>query len=282
MARIKHGTAMHVTGTTAFPFDHVGGDPTSGILQTGVLTLFSADFTSYIQFTPNYIALSDGGAQFFELSGAGNIIRAFSTNGFVLPLHGGDPTGEVGDLFMDDTRGRFRAYEAGAWINLIRGGRARRTSAVAIANTETVVTNFTLHQDFMEVGTTFRIEAYGRLTSGATAGSSIFRCRIGTTTLTGNIPASLTIANAALVTNAPFHLAMLVTIRTDGAGGTAIGNVSVNGGVTGAFTVVADVSATSGTVVVDTTATKLIELTYISGNAGTTATFENATIDLVN
>lgn len=161
-------------------------------------------------------------------------------------------------------------------------GIARIVAAAAIANTETVVAAYSMPAGFMAVGTTFRIKAYGRLTTGATAGSSIFRCRIGTTTLTGNIPATLTIANAALVTNAPFVLDMLVTVRTAGASGTAIGNVSVNGGVTGAFTVVDDISVISATVVVDTTATKRIELTYISGNAGTTATFENAVIEIAN
>lgn len=158
---------------------------------------------------------------------------------------------------------------------------ARGVAAAAIANTETVVTSYSMPANFMAAGTCFHISAYGRLTSGATPGSSIFRCRIGTTTLTGNIPATLTIANAALVTAAPFVLAMLVTVRTAGAGGTVIGNVSVNGGIVGAFTAVADISAISATVAVDTTATKLVELTYISGNAGTTATFENAVIRII-
>ena len=153
-------------------------------------------------------------------------------------------------------------------------------AAAAIANTETVVASFSATALFMEAGTSFAIRAYGRLTTGATGGSSIFRCRIGTTTLTGNIPATLTIANAALVTAAPFKVDIVVTIRTGGSGGTAIGNVSVSGGVTGAFTVVADVSAISATAAVDTTAAKLVEFTYISGNAGSTATFENATISL--
>ena len=159
---------------------------------------------------------------------------------------------------------------------------ARIVSPVAIANTETVVTSDSMPADYMAAGTTFRVHAFGRLTSGAVGGSSIFRVRIGTTTLTGNIPAILTIANAALVTDAPFRLDALVTVRTAGATGTATGNLSAIGGAVGAFTVAGDVSAVSATVVVDTTATKLIELTYISGNAGTTATFEEATIEAVS
>lgn len=158
---------------------------------------------------------------------------------------------------------------------------AHRVAAGAIANTETVVASWSAPANFMEAGTTFEIKTYGRITTGATAGSSIFRCRIGTTTLTGNVAASLTIANAALVTDGPFKVDILVTVRTAGSSGTVMGNVSASGGIVGAFTAVADVSAISATVAVDTTAVKLIELSYISGNAGSTATFENATIGIL-
>ena len=169
---------------------------------------------------------------------------------------------------------------AAAALTAHSAGTAVRTSAVAIANTETVVLSSSIASGLV-AGSTFAVKAYGRLTSGATGGSSIFRFRIGTTTLTGNIAATLTLANSALVTNAPFKVEMLVTIRSDGAAGTVIGQVSVNGGAVGAFTVVADVSAGSATVAVDTTVTNLVEFTYISGNAGTTSTFENVSIERV-
>lgn len=158
---------------------------------------------------------------------------------------------------------------------------AHLVSAAAIANTETVVTSYSMPTNFMEAGTTFLVRAYGRITTGATPGSSIFRCRIGTTTLTGNIPATLTLVNGTLVTDAPFEISMLVTVRTAGSSGTVIGNVDATGGVIGAFTVAGGVSLLSATVAVDTTAVKLVEFTYISGNAGSTATFENATISVV-
>lgn len=158
---------------------------------------------------------------------------------------------------------------------------AHLVAPAAIANTETVVTSYSMPANFMEVGTSFLIVAYARLTTGATGGSSIFRCRIGTTTLTGNIAATLTVANAALTTNAPFVVQMLVTVRTAGAAGTVLGNVVIAGGIVGAFTAIADVSLLSTAVAVDTTATKLVELSYISGNAGSTATFENATIGVL-
>jgi hypothetical protein len=155
------------------------------------------------------------------------------------------------------------------------GGLAHRVSAVAIANTETNVWHVSMPANIIDGPNTYRIIAYGRLTSGGTGGSSIFRCRVGPTNLTGNIATTLTIANAANKTDAPFRVEVLLTIRTAGGAGTAIGEISVLGGVaTAPFTTAGDISITSATVVVDTTVTNLIQLTYISGNAGTTATFE--------
>jgi hypothetical protein len=40
-------------------------------------------------------------------------------------------------------------------------------------------------------------------------------------------------------------------------------------------------SVETGTVAVDTTVTNLLELTYISGNAGTTTTFQIASIERI-
>lgn len=210
----------------------------------------------------------------------------------VMIAGGGDGAGRAGQITMPSLPASDPAVAGAVYndrglptLSAPVGTAARKLAAIvaqaAIANTETVVASYSMPANAMAAGTTFRIRAYGRITSGATPGSSIFRCRIGTTTLTGNIPATLTIANAALVTNAPFVLDILVTVRTAGAGGTVIGNVSVNGGVVGAFTVVGDVSAISATVAVDTTAAKLVELTYISGNAGTTARFENVSLELL-
>lgn len=182
-----------------------------------------------------------------------------------------------------DERLGFHARDLDADGHDVEGGIARRVSAVGIANTETLVLNSSIVADLMVAGSTFRVTAFGRLTSGATGGSSIFRLRIGTTTLTGNIPTSLTIVNANNVTDAPFWLLGMATVRTAGGGGTIIGEMQVWGGLTVVpFTIAGDVTATSATVALDTTAVKLVELTYISGNAGTTATFEVVSIEFVN
>ena len=210
----------------------------------------------------------------------------------VYVLEGATPGGELGNTYASPTvdtthSGSSHASiqsaaeaTAAAALTAHSVGTASITGAVAIANTETVVASATVASGLV-AGSTFSVKGYGRLTSGAAGGSSIFRFRIGPTTLTGNIAATLTIANAALVTDAPFKLEILVTVRTNGATGTVIGNIAVNGGVTGAFTAVADVSANASTVVVDTTVSNLIEFTYVSGNAGTTTTFENVEISRV-
>lgn len=164
------------------------------------------------------------------------------------------------------------------------GGVARILAPAAIANTETSLVNFTIPANYMVPGTTFRLKAWGRLTTGGTPGSSIFRCRIGTASLAGNIPVSLTIVNATSVTSGPFYLEAEVIVRTDGAVGSIIGEMIVGSQTAApvAFSSKDTISVISATVAIDTTAQKIIELTYISGNAGSTATFEYATIEAVN
>ena len=153
-------------------------------------------------------------------------------------------------------------------------------AAGAIANTETVVTSVTMPANTMAAGTTFRVVAGGTQTSGATGGTAIFRVRIGTTTLTGTIPTTVSPVNANSQTNAGFWFDALVTVRTAGAGGTVIGQCIASGQV--AFVAPINmVGVVTATVAVATDAQKLVELTYISGNAGTTATFQVASIVIV-
>jgi len=153
-------------------------------------------------------------------------------------------------------------------------------AAGAIANTETVVTSVTMAANTMAAGTTFRITAGGTQTSGGTGGTAVFRVRIGTSSLTGNITTSVSPVNANSQTNVGFFFDALVTVRTAGVGGTAIGQCIASGQV--AFTAPINmVGVVTAAVAVDTTAEKSVALTYISGNAGTTATFQVASIEIV-
>ena len=161
------------------------------------------------------------------------------------------------------------------------GGLASITSAVAIANTETVVVSKTLPANTMRAGTTFRISFSGVGTTGATPGTSEFRIRIGSVTLTGNVPTSYNVANAANKTGYLFKGEALVVIRSDGASGKTIGTITIfTDSVYQLFTYLISIS-TGSPVDVDTTAEKIIELTYKSGNAGTTLTFSTAIIEIV-
>lgn len=168
------------------------------------------------------------------------------------------------------------------------GGISSIVAPVTITNTttETVVTNASMAAGFMAAGTTFRIRATGIVSSAAAAGGGgTWNCRIGTTTLTGNIAGGVTIAtfSGALI-NVGFDLDFLVTVRTAGAGGTVLANGHVIGiltGVTAALTYAP--TAITATVAVDTTAAKLIELTYAFSvaNASNSITFTNASIEVV-
>jgi hypothetical protein len=165
------------------------------------------------------------------------------------------------------------------------GGCASITSATgAISNTETQVAVCSMPANFMQAGTTFHIHAGGNITTSTTPGNDTFRIRIGTTTLTGNVPVSVAVPVNASVTTQPFTLDAWVTVRTAGAGGTAIGDIQAfDGGslTTGAFTLADNGAVSTATVVVDTTATKLIEFTFISGASTSSATFQTAVITVV-
>lgn len=158
------------------------------------------------------------------------------------------------------------------------GGIASITAAAAIANTETVVVSATLPAGFMAAGTTLRIRAFGVYTSGATGGTPTCNIRIGPTTLTGNIPVTCGSANGNSQTAQPVSFEALVTVRTNGAGGTVIGGAEYK-----RFPSAPSFSfgTSTSTVAVDTTVANLIEFTFISGNAGTTTTWFVAEIEVV-
>ena len=161
--------------------------------------------------------------------------------------------------------------------------RSSVITSPAIANTETVVYSITAPAGFFLAGAMVRIRAHAQLTTGATPGSGVFRCRIGTTTLTGNSAHTQTHAQNANITSLDNFVEIDVTIRTTGSGGTALGaGVGVSKGTANAFTVESNPQATTATVVVDTTVQNLVELTYISGNSGSTNTFHVATIEALN
>jgi hypothetical protein len=159
------------------------------------------------------------------------------------------------------------------------GAAAHRTSAVNIANTETQVIGYTVPANTLRVGSVFRIKAMGLFTNTTTGTTAVWRVRFGTTTLTGNIPAGVSTATGIIArTNIPFMVEAMVTVLTTGASGTAFGALFPEIGASGASVVVPLTAPITASVVVDSTANKIIELTFISGGASTAANFLAATI----
>lgn len=190
-----------------------------------------------------------------------------------------NPAGGVaGDIFYRTDRRSWYFHDGTNWVPIYAvPGRARIVAPVAIANTFTKVLGYAIPANYVVAGTSFRIKAYGRLTTGGTPGSSVFQVY-----MPGVNPVTITIANAASKTNAPFVLDALVTIRTIGASGTAVASMSVHGGTTIVpFTPTGDVATPSATVLYNSTIAGNVEFFYTSGNAGSTATFEEVTIELV-
>jgi hypothetical protein len=151
------------------------------------------------------------------------------------------------------------------------------TTQPAIANTETLVVAYVCAANELKVGTTFMIRAYATR-AGTTSASPVIRVRVGTTTLTGNIAATLTPpANTLAVGNV---IEALVTVITNGAGGTIRGSL-LNQVHLAAVTITPAVASTAA-VNVDTTAANMrVELTFISGSASNTYTFQNAVIEKI-
>ncbi len=143
---------------------------------------------------------------------------------------------------------------------------------VAVANVETVVVACVIPAGTLVAGATYRVTAwYTRV--GSNGATPTIRIRIGPTTLTGNAAASLTGIGSGVASRVTTGM---ITIRTTGAGGSAIGAMSE---IQSAVAPV--VSAAAATVAVDTTVQNRLELTFISGNVANTYTFQVAAIERV-
>jgi hypothetical protein len=148
----------------------------------------------------------------------------------------------------------------------------------AIANTETQVLGWTAPANTFAVGSKIRVQTVGTLTNTTSASTSVYRLRIGSTTLTGNIPASLSFVNGTTAkTSIIVRVDILVNIISTGSSGTAIGQVQVVTGITPGTTP----TGVTAAVTVDTTANKVVEFTYISGASSTNVVWHAATLEVL-
>ena len=213
----------------------------------------------------------------------------FHVNGTTRFDLGSDATG---DIFYRAASGQFTRLPAGsanqvlamnsglpAWTNTSRLLAKRTTATSAIANTETQVVGTTIAANTLAVGDIIRLTAYGIQTQSGTASTSVYRFRIGATTLTGNVAASSSWVNGNnnAKTNIIVKVSVDILITAIGSGGTVIGQVSVDKGFVSATTPV----GTTAAVAVNTTVSNIAEFTFISGAASTTNTFHTATIEII-
>lgn len=158
--------------------------------------------------------------------------------------------------------------------------------SVAISTVETQVIGATIPGGLLAVGTVLQVKAFA--TVSATTNSNVtFRLRIGSVTLTGNIPASLTCkpGNAGTVTDASLVLDLMLTVRADGAVGACYGfgtAISLSSGATVTQALaLANELFVPAEVAVDTTVANLIELTCSTVAATVSLVFESVVITVV-
>ncbi len=166
------------------------------------------------------------------------------------------------------------------------GGIASIIAASAgIVDTQVQVIGATIPAALLKAGTVIRIKAAGAITSTVDNVVTL-RARLGPTTLTANIPASLAAhcGNSGTVTAALFSLEIILTVRTIGASGTVYGVGSVLSIPTGAAVTQAFANSTdmfvAASVAVDTTGANVVELTCVTAANTTTVTFQSALISI--
>lgn len=150
-------------------------------------------------------------------------------------------------------------------------------TTAAIANTETVVVSMTIPANTLVAGQSFTLWAAAS-TNGGTGGTAIARLRLGPTTLTGPIVA--TVSKAEINPPATRLYEAEITIRSIGASGTALGEMAWIATNSSGFDATTRNTITSP-VTIDTTVTNHLEFTYISGAVGVNCSFSQAVLSQV-
>lgn len=256
------------------------GDPK---LDTGLIRIYDQNELAYLGLNGDAEIATDTDQPIylepnFATPGGPAKVYILGGSGLVLPILSADPSGgnsEDAQLYYNSASNTFRVYSNGVWTDIPFMQNAIGTADLAIANTETVVVSKTFAATELVAGMTFMFKAYATR-SGTTSASPVIRIRIGTTTLTGNIAATVTPPANTLAD--PNEIEGMVTIRSAGSGGTALGSLKHTVHLA-AVTITEALGVSTGTVAVNTTsANQKIELTFISGNASNTYTFRNAAI----
>lgn len=167
--------------------------------------------------------------------------------------------------------------------NHLNGPAVLSAATGNITTTQTQVVAYTIAANTLAVGDIFMVEAFGVCTSSA-ANVVTIRIRVGSTTLTGNIATANVPTATTTASGDPFWIRGYVTVRSIGSSGTVHGGQTLNGSSTQPFaastrTASGDPAGSStSTVAIDTTATKLIELTAVTAAGTTSVNFLQASI----
>lgn len=196
-----------------------------------------------------------------------------------------DFTGNVTGGFLDSGTGTNKvvADNVGGAV----GSLPITATTAGLNTTETVVNLTPTGLAGLQVGTTYRLTAFGTCTSSA-ANASTFTLRYGTAGTTADASiATFAVTAAATGTAIPFKVEIIFTVRALGTTSTIVGGAVVNsqGLATGTSSGIAafsvDTFALTATATLNTALNGILSLTYKSAATTTTATFTTAFIEVV-
>jgi hypothetical protein len=155
-----------------------------------------------------------------------------------------------------------------------------RTSNASVTTTETQCVGKTFSANTLAAGTCIQLDGWFTITSTA-ANTVTFAVRIGTSSLSGTVAAQVAPTTTNTASNHSVRVTALVTIRSTGASGTAIGGMSFVAIENQPFTVGHRTDQETATITVDTTVSNVVELTVDCSAGTTTAVCRQAFIQLI-
>lgn len=157
---------------------------------------------------------------------------------------------------------------------------ATRTANASFTSTETQCIGRTFAANTLAAGTLLRLVGWFTITSTA-ANTVTFRTRIGASSLSGTVAAQVAPTTTNTASAHSVCVTSDVTIRTAGASGTAIGGMSFVAIENQPFTVGHRTDQETTTITVDTTASRVVELTAVASAGTTTIVCRQAFIQVI-
>lgn len=165
-----------------------------------------------------------------------------------------------------------------------QGAITSATSGIANSETKILSSDVSMPASRLIAGTCFEVVLHGTCTSTA-AGAGTVNVRYGTLgTTSDGLLQSFTLDGAQTSgTNIPFMIRIIITIKTTGASATSDGGLElINQGTTGLSTTATQVKRGTATNINTTTNATFFTVSYQSGNANTTSTFQDAVITFLH